>query len=180
MPIEYEGKLLQYPSNLKNIIKDNGGVQEYPETLFTRVMFDNSDLRSKRSWIRLRTEENDRITLTLKRVSSNSIEGVKEWEVEVDSFSSAKELVEEMGFNSRNFQESKRERWSLDGVTIDFDEWPNFPPFVEIEGNSREDVERVMKKLKIPFDTLNFDNIDILYKNIGVDIYDIDQLKFDD
>ena len=179
MATEYEGKILNPATKLREQIKKLGGKKIYPRTLFQRVMFDNQDLKNKRSWIRLRTEEGGRITLTLKRVEENSLEGVKEWEVEVNSFEQTKELLEQMGFASRNFQESKRERWELLEATIDFDTWPQLEEFVEIEAKDKETVLKMIETLGISEEELVFDNVDEIYKQKGVDIYKIDRLTFD-
>ena len=79
----------------------------------------------------------------------------------------------------RNYQENKRIQYTLDNVEIDIDTWPMIPTYLEIEGNSEEEVNNMVKKLglsNLKITTLNCD--DIYREFYNIDISKIEELKF--
>ncbi|NJL97018.1 CYTH domain-containing protein [Candidatus Gracilibacteria bacterium] len=180
MTTEYEIKFLQYPDNVIQTIQELGGTQIFPKTLFKRVMFDTEEMKTKRAWLRLR-DEGKKITCTYKQVvADGTIEGVKEIEVVVDNFDEQKELLEQVGLRSRNYQENYREEWELNGVKIDMDTWPIVGTYIEVEGNSEEEVRKVCSMLDLPYEDGIFDTTDVIYKQTtGVDMLTLDTLAFD-
>lgn len=180
MNTEYEIKFLQVPDNIVEIIKKLGGKQQFPKTLFKRVMFDNDDMKSKRAWLRLR-EEGTQITCTYKQVvADNTIEGVKEIEIIVNSFENQKKLLEQIGFKSRNYQENYREEWLLDNVKIDIDTWPIIGTYFEIEGKDEQSVVDVCNKLGLEYNDGIFHTTDVIYKQkTGRNMLEIDILEFE-
>jgi adenylate cyclase class 2 len=52
-----------------------------------------------------------------------------------------------MGYINRSYQENKRISYILDDLEIEIDFWPQIPAYIEIEGNSINDVENIVKKL---------------------------------
>ena len=90
-------------------------------------------------WIRLRTNGKT-TTLTYKDIVSNTIDGTKEIEIEVDDFKKTNELLEKIGFKNRGYQENFRIQYVLNNVEIDIDSWPMIPTYLEIEGNSEQEV----------------------------------------
>ena len=87
----------------------------------------------KDKWIRLRTNGNV-TTLTYKNIVSNTIDGTKEVEFEVEDFNKANEFLERIGFKNRSYQENERIQYILSNVEIDIDSWPMIPTYMEIEG----------------------------------------------
>jgi hypothetical protein len=47
-------------------------------------------------------------------------------------------------------QENRRTSFELDGVCLELDEWPMIPPYLEIEGDARDDVLRVASATRRP------------------------------
>ena len=84
-------------------------------------------------WLRVR-DEGDKITMSLKVISGNTIEDQKEICLTVNDFNEAVLFLESIGCVQKAYQESKRELWMLDDVEITIDEWPFLEPFVEVEG----------------------------------------------
>lgn len=129
-------------------------------------------------WIRLRT--NGKVTtLTYKDIVSNTIDGTKEVEFEVEDFDKANEFLEKIGFINRNYQENERIQFILNNVEIDIDSWPMIPTYMEIEGKSEEEVLNMKKVLNIDESNVTTLNCDDIYRQIyKIDISKIKELKF--
>ena len=129
-------------------------------------------------WIRLRT--NGKITtLTYKNIISNTIDGTKEIELEVEDFEKTNEFLEKIGFKNRSFQENRRIQYVLDDVEIDIDSWPMIPTYLEIEGKSERDIMSIKNKLDIDENKVTTLNCNDIYKQIyKIDISKIKELKF--
>ena len=109
-------------------------------------------------------KEYDKTTLTLKIFQEiDSIERQKEVELEVDSFEQAILFLENTGFQQKNFQETKRELWELDGCQIMLDTWPFLEPFVEIESDQESKVKDLSNKLGFDYSKAIFDSVDYQY-----------------
>ena len=86
-----------------------------------------------------------------------------------------------MGYTPRSFQENLRTRYYLDHIELDIDTWPLIPTYLEIEGNSEEDVKRVEKLLELNESKVTTMNCqDIYLEEYGIDINQIEELKFDE
>ncbi len=118
-------------------------------------------------------------TLAYKDIVSNTIDGTKEVEFEIEDVEKANEFLERIGFESRSYQENNRIQYILNGVEIDIDSWPMIPTYMEIEGNSEEEVLNVQKLLGIEGDKVTALNCDDIYRQIyNIDISTIKELKF--
>ncbi|MBU4217162.1 CYTH domain-containing protein [Candidatus Parcubacteria bacterium] len=113
-------------------------------------------------WLRVR-DEGDRITMSLKVVDGNKIHNQKETMLTVDNFEEAKKFLAGIGCKEKAYQESMRELWELDGVDITIDEWPFLEPFVEVEGQSTEQVMKVSEKIGFNYNQAKFCSVDTLY-----------------
>ncbi len=100
-------------------------------------------------WVRVRTD-GKHSTLTLKEQRGNDITGREEYEVEVGNFEDTIRIMSRaMPDASHDYFESHREAYALDGVEIVIDKFPDLPYLLEIEGSSKEAVDRVIANLKI-------------------------------
>lgn len=164
MNIEYEAT---FPEADKRVVRKRlqevGAVLVKPEFLQKRVVF-----RMPRGheipggWVRVR-DEGDRITMSLKVVDGERIENQREICLKVDSFDEGVNLLLTLGCEKKSYQETRRERWMLDGVEVTLDEWPFLSPFVEVEGQSEEKVKAVSEKLGFDYTRALFGAVDILY-----------------
>ena len=69
----------------------------------------------------------------------------------------------------------------MDHIEIDIDTWPLIPTYLEIEGNSEEDVKRVEKLLELNESKVTTMNCQDSYlEEYGIDINQIEELKFDE
>ena len=123
------------------------------EALQQRYVYDVKPKQDNK-WIRLRTDGN-KTTITIKDLTAKTIDGTKELEIVVDDFDKANELLEELGYKNRGFQQNKRTQYILDGVEIDLDRWPLIPEYMEIEGPSIEAVYETLDKLEISKDKID-------------------------
>lgn len=178
MHTEYECTLLEI--NEKSFIKEleERGAQKVGEFFQRRYVYDFEPVQ-KDKWIRLRTN-GTKTTLTIKKIiDKNAIGGNKELEIEVDDFDGTNELLNELGYKARGYQENKRVTYILDGVEFDIDSWPMIPTYVEIEGKDEDSVKEMIERLKL--DTTKITTLDVtsIYNDIyGIDILGIRELRF--
>jgi len=134
---------------------------------------------SPNKWIRLRTN-GKKTTLTIKEIKDkNAIEGTNELEIEVDDFDKTNELLNELGYKARNYQENYRRIYLLKETEISIDSWPLIPTYAEIEGKTNEAVKEVLSLVNTKnYKTTTFD-VESIYREIyGIDILKIKELKF--
>lgn len=163
MQTEYEATFTDIDvTDIKNRLRALNAVCLKPEFLQRRITFD-LPIPHISTWIRVR-DEGKKITLTLKRVDGNIIEGQKEILIEVSDFNKAGELLEAIGCVRKSFQESKRELWLFSGVEITIDTWPFLDPYIEIEGQSEDAVRATASALGLEYATARFCTVDMLYK----------------
>lgn len=177
MKTEYEVRVLEIDKDkMMNLLEKLGAVKkgEYEQR---RYVYDLKPVQ-KGKWIRLRTN-GIKTTLTYKDVVSNTIDGTKEVEFEVEDFDAGNEFLNRIGFTARSYQENNRIQYELDNVEIDIDTWPMIPTYLEIEGKSKEEVNNMIKRLKLDKLKITTLNCDDIYMQIyNIDISGINQLKF--
>jgi len=177
MKTEYEIRVLEI--NKEQIIKKLESLESKKIGEFNqkRYVYDLKPAEENK-WIRLRTN-GEKTTLTYKDIESNTIDGTKEVEIEVDDFENANEFLERIGFKNKGYQENKRIQYLLQGVEVDIDAWPMIPTYLEIEGESEEQVIRIQKLLGIDECKVTTLNCNDIYKQIyNIDISKIKELKF--
>ena len=103
---------------------------------------------------------------------------MKETEIVVNSFEETNELLENLGFYYRCYQEKRRTKYILNDHEIDIDTWPGLPTYFEVEGKDREDLEGILNLLGYSFDEAVSCTTDDIYMNIGIDINNMKELKF--
>lgn len=141
-----------------------GAKRVYPERLMRRVTFSlPPPLASIHRWARVR-DEGDRVTMSVKQVSGDGIEGQKEVMVVIDDFTQGVVLLKALGCLEKAYQETKRELWMLDGIEVTIDEWPFLEPFIEIEGASESAVQMVAGKLGFDWKDARFCAVGTLYR----------------
>lgn len=134
--------------------------------------------KKENSWIRLRTD-GQKTTITLKEIQNDKIDGTKEIEILVDDFDKAKIFLEKLGYAHKGYQENRRISYILDGVEIEIDLWPLIPPYVEVEGKSVDEVERMVKLLGYNSSQATSMSVTDVYKKYGIDIATMKELKFE-
>ena len=128
-------------------------------------------------WIRLRTD-GFKTTLTIKEYQSAEVGGTKEIEIEVSDLEKTNEILNQLGYFKRSFQENKRTRYMLNDVEIDIDTWPHLNTYVEFEGKSKEDVFALLKLLDISEDEVTTMDAQDIYLANGYTKEDMNDLRF--
>lgn len=157
----------------------NNGAVKKDEFLQRRYTYDfNPTLPNK--WIRLRTN-GKKTTLTIKEIKDKTaIDGTMELETVVGDFDVMNDILKELGYRYRNYQENYRIIYSLDNVEISIDSWPLIPTYAEIEGKTNEDVVMALEKLGYTLDDATTLDVTSIYNEIyGIDLLKIKELKFE-
>ena len=146
---------------------------------YRRYVF-NSIPVIKDRWVRLRTD-GQKTNLTVKEMTSATVDGVQEWETVVDDFETALTMLEKMGLKPKGYQENRRELYVLDGVKLSIDEWPGLKSLLEIEGHSKDEVYAMLDKLGLNSDKFTANSISQIYLDeLGIDLDNRPWLRFED
>ena len=172
MDIEWEATFWPIEKDVVRAQLSNAGAAlSYPERLMRRVNLYPPDADyANYAWVRVR-DEGEKITLTLNENKKNeqsaapteTIEDIKELEVQVNDFDIAHRLMLSIGCRDKNYQETRRELWTIGQTKITIDEWPFLEPLVEIEGGSEEEVRGVAEALGFDWSAARFCTADKLY-----------------
>lgn len=175
--IEYEARILEIDHD--EIIKklESLGAEFVFDSMQKRYVYDVKPVQPNK-WIRLRQNQ-DGTTLTIKDLSAKTIDGTEEIEIKVDDFDTTNELLEELGYVNRGFQENRRVQYRLDGVEIDLDRWPLIPEYLEIEGQSEEDVYKTIEKLGFSKQDIITLDVSSIYTHYGFNGDSLGDLSFD-
>ncbi|MCP6726643.1 MAG: class IV adenylate cyclase [Patescibacteria group bacterium] len=162
------------------------GAQKVGDYHYRRIVFDYPDfqLDKQSSWVRLRDEGN-KVTLAFKQRLGESVrdkltgdDGMYECETVVEDFDKTREILLKIGLIEKMYQENKRTRYVLDGVECDIDTWPLLDPYLEIEGQTWDEVHAIARKLGLkPEDGKKFSTNQI-YRLKGLDDRNYTKLTF--
>lgn len=177
MHVEYECRILEI--NKEEFIGklEKAGAIKIGEYFQKRYVYDFNPVISNK-WIRLRTN-GKKTTLTIKEITDKTVDGTKELEIEVSSFDDTNNILNELRYKTRNYQENSRISYMLDDVEIDIDTWPLIPTYAEIEGSSKECVDNLLKKLSICEKNITCLDVASIYNEIyNINILKIKELRF--
>jgi adenylate cyclase, class 2 len=166
METEIEAKFPDInPKALRASLKKLGAKLEHAEVLMKRKTFDlpEGDARKGIGWVRLR-DEGDKITLAYKQLNDRSLHGTKEVMVTVNDFEKTCSLLENVGLKAKSYQETKREKWTCDGVEITIDTWPWVPTFVELEGSTEAAVRKAAATLNLDWNKAMHGSVEPVYQ----------------
>lgn len=157
--VELEAKLI-----------DIGAKKVFDERLLRRCVY-NLPIKKEGAWARVR-DEVEKVTMTYKRVTEKSLDGVEEVELIVDSFDNAREFLRSVGLIEKAYQETKRIRYVLkeENVEFDIDTWPGLYPWIEIEADSKKIVKKYASLLGFHWEDAMFGSADFVYEKV----YEID------
>lgn len=176
MPVEFEAKVLDVdPDEMADAILRVGG-RRVGDAVMRRYVYDVQAGDQSR-WIRLR-DTGTSVTLTVKEMAHDGIDGTTETEVVVGDFDTTNDLLGRIGFQPKSYQENRRVSFELGGARLELDSWPLIPPYLEIEGDSREHVVEVGNLLGVSEDRLTGENTTKVYARYGIDLSGIRDLRF--
>ncbi|MGW7681867.1 class IV adenylate cyclase [Kribbella sp. NPDC054772] len=173
--IEYEAKVLDIdPDAVAATILALGG-RQIADRLLRRYVYDITAGDDSR-WIRLR-DTGSEVTLTVKQIAHDGIDGTTETEVTVSDFATTNELLRLIGYTPKSYQENRRTSFALRGAALEIDRWPRIPPYLEIEGRSRAHVVEVANLLGVAETKLTGENTTKVYARYGIDLTTIPDLR---
>jgi adenylate cyclase class IV len=126
--------------------------------LYRVVSFESHE---KNLFIRVRNEillhsakNSAKITFTIKQKSSNNTLYDKEWEVDVSNFETIIEMLKKLGLRRKYLYEKIRDKYSFPSsiatdTNLIFDYYPALPPYIEIESNTVENLEKAIRTLQL-------------------------------
>ncbi|MGW1178815.1 class IV adenylate cyclase [Kitasatospora sp. NPDC002543] len=173
---EFEAKILDVDPEEIRVLLAEAGASHVVDRFQRRYVYDIPGRPG--AWVRLRDTGID-VTLCVKEIHSDAIDGVTETETTVGDFDVTNTLLGKLGYQPKAYQESRRSSWTLGGAAIEVDHWPLIPPYVEIEGVSAEHVRATARALKFPLEELTGENTTKVYRRYGIDIEAIPRLTFE-
>jgi predicted adenylyl cyclase CyaB len=145
MPLEYEYSF--YNFNKKDILTKIKSLNfKHKGTYLFKVQLFVHPHNSKNTYIRVR-DEGHRITMTYKLLSDSSFSD--ETEIIIDDFDSAVKLLENLGCVKKYYYEKIREIWNNKTVEIVFDTNPGNINRMEVEANSKKELNSIIKLLNL-------------------------------
>lgn len=166
MNVELEAKFLDIDvKKLRALLTEKGATLIHPERLMRRKNFDYPDGRLEKigGWVRVR-DEGDKVTLAYKQLVHRGLDGTKEISLTVENFDTITNLLLAIGLENKSYQETKRERWDLDGVEVTIDTWPWIPTFVELECVSEEKLKETAQQLGLDWSIAMHGSVETAYQ----------------
>lgn len=136
-----------------------------------------------KKWIRLRRTGNE-TTITIKKIVNVSeeyqMDNVEELEISIPDIELGKEFLQSLGYFPTNHQKKLRIAYDYGNTEVVLDKWPKIPPYIEIEGQTEEEILKVVKDLGYKEDDIKVMNTDAVYALNGINLYEFKNLVFDD
>ena len=128
------------------------------EELFREIIFYDRDLKwqTEGKMVRLR-QGRGKILMTYKH-SRNKLGETTEAETTVGDLNKTREILENLGLTAFRTQEKKRHTFLFDSVTVDIDEHPKVPPYVEIEGANETVLRDAARALELDWKDAHFES----------------------
>lgn len=164
---EIEIKVLGYSlDELKNMIEDLGakfqGVEEQ-----SNYRFETPNVNED-SYLRLRVTDNNSEFTFKKRLGSVGARTNSELTTRIDDPEVFLQIMDEIGM-SYSLQKKTRYKYLLDKFVFDIDLWDKavYPyPYLEIEGPSQEDLDKILARLNIPKENITTKSIGELINDL--------------
>ena len=115
----------------------------------------------------------------IKGGGKNEDLGMKEIEIVVSDFEQTKLLLLSMGLVVKLEQDKKRIRWQKDDIFFDIDFWPKLNPYLEIESNKMEKINKAIEELGLDKNDKRIINNWEIYKENGINLGDYQVMMFD-
>ena len=179
MNTEFEAKFINI--NHEELLKSFESldvVLEKSRTMFKRMTFDISN-SPRGTFVRVRDEGGGKVTMTYKTVKELSVTGTQEIELEINDFDAAQFFLLNIGLTQASYEENYRTFYKSGDIELTIDEWPGIPPYLEIEGSSKENVIAMAEKLNLLMDTALFGTADEVYKHCGIDLSEFSKVTFE-
>jgi adenylate cyclase class 2 len=136
-----------------------------PMRLMKRKNYDFADGRLNKTggWVRLR-DEGGKVSLSYKQLHDRTLHGTHEVSVGVTDFENTDTLLQAIGLEMKNYQETERESWRLGELEIELDQWPWAKPYIEIEGPDEAALKDLATKLGLDWAKVCHGSVEIVYR----------------
>lgn len=174
--------------DVRRRLTESGAVCDHPMRDMRRALIEEEHHSAQNMFIRVR-DEGDKVTLCLKKktksLEESTIDSTYEVETTVGDFDKTLEIFKVAGWEYMTYQESRRETWHIAGVEVVIDEWPWIKPYIEIEGETEQQLRDVADTLGFDWGEAMFGSVDVIYNrkypNMTVrGVIDISQVRFAD
>lgn len=147
--MEIEAKILDInPEEVKKKLEELGAKLDYDE-LQTIKVFNFPD-NPMEGFVRLR-KIGDKVELTYKgpRIQSGNVKTRQEIETHIEDFDKSMTILTKMGLRVTQSYEKQRRSYKLGKFSFEIDTYEKIPipTFLEVEGPSLEEVEKMVEKL---------------------------------
>lgn len=143
------------------------GAEDKGEVVLDETIIYDADLkwRDEQKFARLRKSGN-KVELTYKDQKIQTVDGTYELELTIDDYDKGLLFIQKIGLVPFRRQQKIRHSFILNNVTIDIDTWPLIPTYVELEGNSEEELKIVAKQLELDWKDADFHNARWVIENV--------------
>ena len=153
MAVEIEAKIVNIDKgDLEKKLIEIGAIK-IEDVFFRSISFDFAGypLDKEASWIRLR-DDGKKVTLAYKkRLGATNVHGkdsgMEEIEIIVGNYEDTAEILKKIGMIEKFSQEKKRTTWKKGNITFDIDTWPSLKPYLEIEAESWQEIDKAIIEL---------------------------------
>lgn len=176
--IEFEAKFLDVDvSAVREKLKKMGAKLVHPSKRYVRSVFHRCTNEIK-GFARVR-DEGGKVTMTVKTYADPKFPDETEIDV-ASSFEDATKVMSALGLQQKAFQETYREKWSLDDPEvheITFDDVPGLPTYMEIDCTSEKKLNELIAAFDLDKSKMRFGAFDATYEEYyGIAKKDINDL----
>ena len=166
-----------HPGEIVSRLEKRDAALIQPRVLETNLRFDLPDgsLTSEGKVLRLRKDTQARLTFKGAGQNTSGVLDRQEIEFVVEEEGKARQFLEALGYRKSAYYEKYRATYEMDNTLIMLDELP-FGNFVEIEGQTVEQIQSVAAKLGLHWDSAIPSSYTALFKNVKQRL----QLSFSD
>lgn len=86
--------------------------------------------------------------------------------------------METLGYSYKSYQEKEWITYIFEDYEIDIDTWPGIPTYFEIEGNTEEELDIVLKKIGYSIKEAVSCTADQVYEKYGKSMFNKREIKF--
>ena len=163
--IEFEAKFLDIDENsVKTKLKKLGAKLVHGKKKYVRAVFHRCT-NEIRGFARVR-DEGGKVTMTVKTYANPKFP--EETEIETsNSFEETVKFVRALGIQQKAYQETYREKWSIDDPEIHeitFDNVPGLPVYMEIDCTTESKLNEMVEKLGLDKTKMRFGAFDVTYE----------------
>jgi Adenylate cyclase, class 2 (thermophilic) len=137
---------------------------------------------NENKWVRIR-KTNEKSTIAVKHILAGNgsvIQQLHETEFVIPSLEEGNDLLQALGFSYKSYQEKLRTTYLYEGHEIDIDTWPEIPTYVEVEGESEEDLKVYLTKFGYSIEDTISCSANEVFRMHGKSMFDERELKFKD